>query len=655
MISDRSKQEILEAARIEEVIGDFVTLKRRGSNLVGLCPFHPEKTPSFSVSPSKNLYKCFGCGKAGDSVTFLMEHEHLTFPEALRYLAGKFGVEIEEKEWTPEEKEAREFTESLFLVNDFALKYFQTQLFETDRGKSVGLSYFKQRGFREDTIRKFGLGFAPETQDGLTREATNAGYSIEYLKQLGLSSEHQRDFFRNRVIFTIHNQSGKAVGFAGRTLTNDKNSPKYLNSPESDIYHKSKILYGMFFAQRAIRKEEECILVEGYTDVLSLHQGGIENVVASSGTSLTVEQTRLIKRFSPNLKVLYDGDLAGRKAALRGSDLALEQDLNVRVVLLPEGEDPDSYLRDVGAAEFQDYLAQKAEDFIVFKTKSLLEDAGHDPIRRTEVARDVLSSIARIPDALKRAMYIKECARLLEMEEQSLHSELNKQIRQLLQKKLKEQGRTSPDAPVYQEQIPTAGLSPEEAERLRQESKRQGETLKDQFTERDIARILIAFGDQIFDKEHNETVAEYVIRNIDEVLEHFEHPIYKRVVELTFGRLQRKEPVNSAFYIQNQDEEIRKLAIDLLQSPYEISPGWSERYDVYPTLPEENFFKDALTSVWQIKLDKLQRLIADNQEQMKSHKGKEDEMEYILIHQHLIEQRQWLAERLGTVVPRFKN
>ena len=656
MISDRSKQEILEAARIEEVIGDFVTLKRRGSNLVGLCPFHPEKTPSFSVSPSKNLYKCFGCGKAGDSVTFLMEHEHLTFPEALRFLAGKFGVEIEEKEWTPEEKEAREFTESLFLVNDFALKYFQTQLFETDRGKSVGLSYFKQRGFQEDTIRKFGLGFAPETQDGLTRDATSAGYSTEHLKQLGLTTEHQRDFFRNRVIFTIHNQSGKAVGFAGRILTNDKHSPKYLNSPESDIYHKSKILYGMFFAQRAIRKEEECILVEGYTDVLSLHQGGIENVVASSGTSLTVEQVRLIKRFSPNLKVLYDGDLAGRKAALRGSDLALEQDLNVRVVLLPADEDPDSYLRNVGTAEFREYLAQNAEDFIVFKTKSLLEDAGHDPIRRTEVAKDVLSSIARIPDALKRAMYVKECARLLEMEESSLHSELNKQIRQLLQKKLKEQSRKSPDDPDYQEQIPTAGLSPEETERLRQESKKGDvKPLKGHLTERDIARILIAFGDQIFDPEHQETVAEYVIRNIDEVLEHFDHPLYKQVAELTFGRLQRKEPVNPAFFVQNQDEDIRKLAIDLLQSPYEISPGWSERYDVYQKLPEENFFKDALISVWQIKLDKLQRLIADNLDQMKSHLGKEDEMEYILIHQHLLEQRHWLAERLGTVVPRFKS
>jgi DNA primase len=655
LITERSKQEILEAARIEDVIGDFVTLKRRGSNLIGLCPFHPEKTPSFAVSPSKNLFKCFGCGKAGDSVTFLMEHEHLSFPEALRYLAGKFGIEIEEKEYTPEEQEARQLTESLYLVNDYALQHFQHQLFETDRGKSVGLSYFKQRGFREDIIRKFGLGFAPDDYELLTREALKAGYSLENLQTLGLTTENKRDFFRNRVIFTIHNQSGKAVGFAGRILTNDKHSPKYLNSPESDIYHKSRILYGMFFAQRAIRKEDECIMVEGYTDVLSLYQGGIENVVASSGTSLTVEQVRLIKRFTPNLKMLYDGDLAGRKAALRGSDIALEQDLNVRIVLLPEGEDPDSYLRKVGSTTFAEYLSQNQEDFIIFKTQSLLEAAGHDPIRRTEVAKDVLSSVARIPDALKRAMYVKECARLLEMEEASLHSELNKQIRQILQKKLKDQ--TSYEAPPNsgRDDFSNPELSPQEEEKLSRESKKAGrEVPLDNFGERDIARILIAYGSQEFDKENKESVAEYVVRNIDEILEHFENPIYRKIVQASMDRLRAKEPVDQQFFTRHQDDEIRKLAVDLLQSPYEISPGWTTRFDVYPKLPDENFFKDALTSVWQIKFDKLQRLIGENHEQMKAHKGTEEELAFVFIHKHLLEQRQWLAERLGTVVPRPK-
>lgn len=643
----------MEAARIEDVIGDFVNLKRRGSNLIGLCPFHPEKTPSFAVSPSKNLFKCFGCGKAGDSVTFLMEHEHYTFPEALRFLAGKFGIEIEEKEYTPEEQEVRQLNESLYLVNDFALQYFQRQLFDTDRGKSVGLSYFKQRGFREDLIRKFGLGFAPDGYDILTQEAQKTGFAVEHMQNLGLTTEHKRDFFRNRVMFTIHNQSGKAVGFAGRTLTNEKNSPKYLNSPESDIYHKSKVLYGMFFAQRAIRKEDECILVEGYTDVLSLFQGGIEHVVASSGTSLTVEQIRLIKRFTPNLKMLYDGDLAGRKAALRGADLALEQDLNVRVVILPEGEDPDSYLRNVGSTTFSDYISQSAEDFILFKTRTLLEDAGHDPIRRTAVAKDVLGSVARIPDALKRAMYIKECSRLLEMEESSLHSELNKQIRQTLQKKLKDNAQYDPGAAPREDDFSSPELTPQEAERLREESKPVRNLHPDAYSERDIARILISYGDQIFEKE--ETVAEFVIRNIDEVLEHFDEPLFRKIAQVTMDRLRDKEPVNPRFFTQHDDPAVRGLSVDLLQSPYEISEGWTKKFDVYPKLPDENFFKDALTSVLQIKLDKLQRLILENLQQMKEARGTDDEMQYLHVHQHLLEQRQWLAERLGTVVPRPKS
>ena len=642
VITERSKQDILEAAKIEEVVGEFVALKRRGSNMVGLCPFHPEKTPSFAVSPSKNLFKCFGCGKAGDSVTFLMEHEHLSFPEALRYLAGKFGVEIEEKEWSPEELEIRQLNESLYLVNDFALDYFQEQLFETDRGKSVGMSYFKQRGFREDLIRKFGLGFAPDTTDGLTREASQKGYSLEHLQQLGLTSEHGRDFFRNRVMFTIHNQSGKAVGFAGRILSQDKNSPKYINSPESDIYHKSKVLYGMFFAQRPIRKEDECILVEGYTDVLSLHQGGVENVVASSGTSLTVEQIRLIKRFTPNLKVVYDGDAAGRKAALRGSDLALEQDLNVRVVLLPDGEDPDSYLRNVGPDAFTGYLKENAQDFILFKTSSLLEEAGHDPIRRTSVAKDVLSSVARIPDALKRAMYVKECARLLDMEEASLHSELNKQIRSGLQKKLKDQPGGGKGTAVSD--------LPFESEIERQENRRP-EVPEDDFCELDIARVLITFGDQVFDEADKESIAGFVVRNIEDVFDSIEQNLFRKIVQLTMERVKDKLPVNPFFFIHHEDQEVQKLAVDLLQSPYEISPGWTDRFEVYPKLPEENFFDDALSTVYRLKFKVIRKVIRENHEEMKNISNPEEVSIRLKMHMELKEKASWLAEKLGTVVP----
>jgi DNA primase len=651
LISERSKQEILEAAKIEDVIGDFVSLKRRGSNMVGLCPFHPEKTPSFAVSPSKNLFKCFGCGKAGDSVTFLMEHEHYTFPEALRFLADKFGIKIEEKEFSPEELAIRQLNESLYLVNDFALKYYQEQLFDTDRGRSVGLSYFKQRGYREDIIRKFGLGFAPESGDQLTQAALKAGYSMEHLQELGLVTERQRDFFRNRVIFTIHNQSGKAVGFAGRNLTNDPKSPKYLNSPESEIYHKSRILYGMFFAQRAIRKEDECILVEGYTDVLSLYQGGIENVVASSGTALTVEQVRLIKRFTPNLKMLYDGDLAGRKAALRGSDLALEQDLNVRIALLPEGEDPDSYLRKVGSTAFSDYLDQKAEDFVLFKTRTLLEDAGHDPIRRTAVAKDVLSSVARIPDALKRAMYIKECARLLEMEESSLHSELNKQIRQILQKRLKDSPGAAPSERDRYELPTSDALTPEDEERLRQESRKAMPGAKEDFSEYDIARVLINYGDKVFEEEDNISVAEYIVNNLKEVVEEIEKNLFREIVQLAIRRTEQKLPINPQFFMDQESDEIRKLTLDILQSEYEASEGWTRKFEVYFMNPEQNFFKDAIQSVFKLKFNIVRKVIRRNHEEMKEVKGEDDLRRLLMVHNELKETEKILAMQLGMVVP----
>ena len=360
MITQKTIQEILDTVKVEDVVQEFVNLKRRGVNMIGLCPFHNEKTPSFTVSPGKNIYKCFGCGQGGDSVKFLMEHEQLSYPEALRYLANKYGIEIEETETTQEHREEQQLLDSLYLVNQYARDFYQDQLFNTDFGKSVGLNYFKERGFREETIKKFGLGFAPDKKDAFTLQATQDGYKTEVLKKLGLTTSYGKDFFQNRVLFTIHNLTGKVIGFGGRILVKNKKAPKYINSPETEIYNKSKVLYGAYFAKRAIRKKDECILVEGYTDVLSLHQAGIENVVASSGTSLTIDQIRLIKRYTPNIKILYDGDAAGIKAALRGLDLVLEQDLNVKVVLLPEGEDPDSYLQKVGSAAFETFIEEKS-------------------------------------------------------------------------------------------------------------------------------------------------------------------------------------------------------------------------------------------------------------------------------------------------------
>jgi DNA primase len=442
MITQKSVQEILDTVKIEDVVQDFVSLRRRGTNLIGLCPFHHEKTPSFNVSPARNIFKCFGCGKGGNAVQFLMELERFTFPEALKYIAKKYGIQIEEIESTREAAEERRVTDSLYIVNQYALEFFQNQMLNTDRGRSVGLSYFRERGFREETIQKFGLGYAPEHRDQFLTTAIAAGYDQQMLFNLGLCSPPDtsrnlppRDFFRDRVIFPIHGMSGKVIAFAGRIMAKDVKAPKYINSPETDIYIKSKVLYGAFQARKAIREKDECILVEGYTDVISLHQAGIENVVASSGTSLTVEQIGLIKRNTNNIKILYDGDPAGIKAALRGLDLVLEQDLNVRIVLLPDREDPDSYLARVGATAFTEYVDRQAKDFILFKAGLLMQEAGTDPVKRSGVVRDIVASISKIPDPVKRSLFVQECARVVQVDEGILMSETNKLVLAQMQKK----------------------------------------------------------------------------------------------------------------------------------------------------------------------------------------------------------------------------
>ncbi|MBL0101122.1 MAG: DNA primase [Saprospiraceae bacterium] len=435
MITQKTVQEVMNIARVEDVIGDFINLKRRGVNMIGNCPFHDEKTPSFTVSPSKNIYKCFGCGKGGDSVRFIMDHEHLSFPEAVRFLAARYRIEIEETENTAQEIEQKQVTDSLYIVNDFARDYFTDVLFNRSEGRNIGLSYFKERGYRESTIKKFQLGYATEERDEFTKKAIDKKFNIEHLRTLGLTSKSDLDFFRSRVMFTIHNVSGKVVAFAGRTLSSDKKQPKYINSPESEIYNKRAVLYGLFFAKEAIRKADECILVEGYTDVITLHQGQIENVVASSGTSLTREQIRLIKRYTPNIKIIYDGDPAGIKAALRGLDLVLESDMNVKLVLLPDGQDPDSFLAAQGTEAFRAYLHEHEEDFIFFKTRVLLDETGNDPIRKTTVIRDIVSSVAKIPDTFKRTLYIRQCATMLDLSETILHAEVNKVIKADLKNK----------------------------------------------------------------------------------------------------------------------------------------------------------------------------------------------------------------------------
>lgn len=432
MISKTTIDQVYETARLEEVIGDFVQLKKAGSNFKGLSPFSDERTPSFMVSPVKQIWKDFSSGKGGNVVAFLMEHEHFTYPEAIKYLAKKYNIELEETEQSDEQKEQANERESMYLVSEYAQKYFTEILWKSEPGKAIGLTYFKERGFTDDTIKKFGLGYGLDQWDAFTNTALEKGYQLEFLEKTGLTIVKEQaggesrkfDRFKGRVLFPIHSMSGRVLGFGGRILTNDKKAAKYLNSPESDIYHKSKVLYGIYFAKQSIAKEDNCFLVEGYTDVIQLHQRGVENVVASSGTALTPEQIRLINRLTKNITVLFDGDAAGLRASLRGIDLILEQGMNVKVCTFPEGEDPDSFAKNNTYEDLVLYLEENAKDFIQFKTSLLAEEAANDPIKRADTVRDIVNSISKIPDQIKKEIYIQECAKIMQISEEVLYNTL---------------------------------------------------------------------------------------------------------------------------------------------------------------------------------------------------------------------------------------
>ena len=658
MITQKTVQLILETARIEDVVGDFVTLKRRGANMMGLCPFHNEKTPSFVVSPAKNICKCFGCGKGGDPVRFVMELENYTFPEALKWLAKRYNIEVEEIVLTQEAIAERQEADSLHIVNERALKFFQDELFETDKGKSIGLSYFKQRQFREDTIRRFGLGFAPEQGDSLTKTLVGEKYSIDLLRKLGLTTQHDRDFFRNRVMFTIHNLSGKPIAFAGRIMQKDTNAPKYINSPETEVYNKSKTLYGLYQARKAIQKVDECILVEGYTDVISLHQAAIENVVASSGTSLTVEQIRLIKRFTPNIKIIYDGDAAGIKAALRGMDLVLEEDLNVKIVLLPDNDDPDSFVQKVGAEKFLKHIAENARDFIFFKTEILLSDAGNDPVKKSKLIKEIVSSIAKIPDPVKRQLYIRECAALMRVDESILIGETGKLVRKSLEEK-KQRGNAAPTTNLSEEitlpgentndqnptskiQIPTHNV--------------QNSSIDSDFLEKDIARIIVTMGHEIYDATTQTTIAQFIINNIEDVLNTFNNNVYQIIVLETHKSLQNGLPVNSDFFLNHTHKSISDFTAGMLTSPYEYSHNWEEKFQrplETQLMPEKNFKLDSEQSVKRFKLSKFNAMCDSNKETIKKIEQAGDIpqlMKHLKIQQRLEFLRNQLAKELNKVV-----
>ncbi len=644
MITQDSVQKVIDISRIEDVVDEFVHLKRAGVNLKGNCPFHDEKTPSFVVSPSKNIFKCFGCGKGGNPVQFLMEHEKLSFVEAIRWLAKKYNIELEETEQTEEELQKIDARESLYIVNDFVKSYFEDKLFHTPEGKNVGLSYFKERGFNESTIKKFGLGYAIKDRYDLYNELKTKQYNLEISESIGVIKEN-RDFFNERVMFTINNLSGKVIGFGGRTLSKDKKVPKYINSPESEIYNKRNTLYGLYQAKTAIRKREECILVEGYTDVITLHQSGIENVVAASGTSLTQEQISLIKRFSPNIKVLFDGDSAGVKAALRGMDMILAQDMNIKLVLLPEGEDPDSYLKKVGVDAFSNYLAQEEKDFILFKTELLMKESANDPIQKSIAVKSIIDSISKIPDTLKRSLYIKQYSSILELNESILHKESNDLIKN---EQKKQRFNSYKNEPYKEESLPfadpinqiTGGFKPRNYD-------------SDEHQEKDLIRVLLNYGNLNLFLNEDLKVNQYIIDNISDVVDRFENPLYRKVLYLTMDEIEKNTVLDQSFYINQRDPEISKLAIDLISSPYSYA-NWSERGLELQTqkAPDENQQLDTEQSVLRLRERKIRKHVKETRATI-IEIGSEDIEKFTLYMKafnKLEAEHKELLKKLGTVI-----
>jgi DNA primase len=640
MIHKESIDRIMDAAQIEEVVGDFVNLKRRGSSLLGLCPFHNEKTPSFNVSSAKGIYKCFGCGKAGNSVNFIMEHEKLSYPEALRYLAKKYNIEIVEDEIsTDEDKEAAHKRESLMLVSDWAKKVFVENLWEHEMGKAIGLSYFKERGFREDIIKKFELGYTLDEWSSLTDRAEKEGYQKTYLLETGLSIFNENknsvyDRFRNRVMFPIHSVSGRVIAFGGRILKTEPNSPKYVNSPESEIYHKSNILYGLYFAKKAIRDLDNCFLVEGYTDVVSLHQSGIENVVASSGTSLTTEQIKLISRFSKNITILYDGDPAGIKASLRGIDMILEEGLNVKVVLFPDGHDPDSYVREVGSTRFTEYVDAAKKDFIVFKTDLLLKDIKNDPIKKADLIKDILESIAKIPDQIKASLFVKECSTLLEMEERILLSELNK----IKIKKIKKENQQE-DLSIH---------TPEE-ELVHEQPRAEHNNVNQ---EREIIRILMQYANKDYvDPEHeiDTSIAQHILSEIENASIIFYNEPYASMLDLFKKALDSNFIPDEKFFTQHPEASISNTAAELLSTQYVLSEKWKE-HDIH--IPkEENILKKVVDNAMaHLMLKKMMSVLREIQNQFKEVGDEQMQTELLMLYQQTKEQVSQLEKKLGVVV-----
>jgi DNA primase len=644
MIDPTTIERILDSANISDVVSEFVTLKKRGVNQLGLCPFHNEKTPSFTVSPAKGIFKCFGCGKGGNSVNFIMELEQLSYPDALRWLAKKYHIEIEEKEESQEERALKDERESMMIVSAFAQKYFSRYLLKENEGRTIGLSYLRERGIRDDIISKFELGFCPDGKDTFTQAAQLEGYKMDFLEKTGLTIKRDdwiRDRFGGRVIFPVHNVAGRVIAFGGRTLTNDKKVAKYLNSPESEIYHKGKTLYGIYQAKRDMTRLDKCYLVEGYTDVLSFHQAGIENVVASSGTSLTIDQIRLIRRFTPNITIVYDGDEAGIKASLRGIDMVLEEGINVKVLPLPQGEDPDSFARSMSATQLIDYIKEKETDFIKFKTQLLMGTVENDPVSKARLINEIVRSISVIPDAITRTIYIKECSRLMDVQEPVLYSE----IRKIQNKQSEDHTRKG----LQEIQIQAAKpVSPEEPKKI---------TNPFETEEREIIRILLKYFRQIVmqfeDEETHQltdcSVGTYVLSELHNDGLVSVNPIVRDILAAMEENLDNEDFDPGKYFTQHADNKISQFASNLLAEKYVESKRWSKGgafiesesellYLLVPKLVQEYKLKNVKTLL--VKLETQINEASNNNETEKLN-------EYLNQYQNLKKVMKELSELLG--------
>ncbi|NOW96204.1 DNA primase [Mucilaginibacter sp. SG564] len=642
MIIKSTIDRIMEATDIVEVIGEFVQLKKRGANYVGLSPFANERTPSFTVSPAKGIFKDFSTGKGGSAVTFLMELEKFSYPEALKWLAKKYGIEVEETVDHPENKEEDQRRESLMIVTAFAAKFFHESLLDTDEGKNIGLSYFKERGFTTETIKKFELGYSPDQWEAFTGTAINQGYQQQFLEESGLSVKRDNgtlyDRYRGRVMFPIHSFTGRVIAFGGRTLKKDKNVPKYVNSPESEIYHKSNVLYGLYFAKKAIRDEDNCYLVEGYADVLSVHQAGIENVVASSGTSLTTEQIRLISRFTQNITILYDGDAAGIKASLRGLDMILEAGLNVKVVSFPDGHDPDSYVRLVGTNAFKKHIEENKKDFILYKATLLLKDAGNDPIKKAEIIREIVESIAKIPDSIKASVFIKECSYLLQIDERSLLSELNK-MRQAKAKKDGQQQQNTRYSPQQPPDEPNFFDEPDV-----QEAKDESAQ------EKEIIRLLLLYGNRMIDWDGiaNTYIGPFMIAELGDVT--FEHPACKVFTDLYRQEVENGVLPDDAYFIHHKDKGIVDLTINMLTTKYTLSENWYEMHNILVNDEQANMKATILGAIFHLKKHKVGKMLEALRNELQKAETEADQE--ILLNQYIRMKKveKMISDFLGSVI-----